>query len=74
MLGPWAAYRALTPQPRPGGTDIRLCRLVHDVPPGADPEGLARARGAAVHCAVTGTGDHPWGTLPYTLHKPENTS
>ncbi|GGY52443.1 spherulation-specific family 4 protein [Streptomyces djakartensis] len=32
------------------------------------PAGLARARGAAVHCAVPGTGDHPWGTLPYTLN------
>ncbi|EFL31604.1 predicted protein [Streptomyces viridochromogenes DSM 40736] len=39
----------------------------------ADPEGLAKARGAAVHCAVPGTGDHPWGTLPSTLHNPEIT-
>ncbi|MFF6912408.1 spherulation-specific family 4 protein [Streptomyces sp. NPDC012466] len=71
--GPWDAYRALPPRPRPGGPDVRLCHLVYDVPPGADAEGLARARGAAVHCAVPGTGDHPWGTLPYTLQNAENT-
>lgn len=22
---------------------------------------------ATVYCAVPGTGDHPWGTLPHTL-------
>ncbi|MDK1343469.1 hypothetical protein QNO09_09170 [Streptomyces sp. 378] len=71
--GPWDTYRALPPQPRPGGPDVRLCHLVYDVPPGADPEGLARARGAVVHCAVPGTGDHPWGTLPHTLQNAENT-
>ncbi|MFF7310972.1 spherulation-specific family 4 protein [Streptomyces sp. NPDC008137] len=71
--GTWASYRALRPEPWPGGGDVRLCHLVYDVPPDADPEGLARARGAAVHCAVPGSGDHPWGTLPYTLHHPENT-
>ncbi|MGW0375571.1 hypothetical protein ACWDZW_43365, partial [Streptomyces coeruleorubidus] len=37
-----------------------------------DPDGPARETGPAVHCAVPGTGDHPWGTLPYTLHNPEN--
>jgi hypothetical protein len=70
--GTWESYRALPPQPRPGDGGVRLCHLVYGVPPGADPEGLARERGAAVHCAVPGTGDHPWGTLPYTLHNPEN--
>ncbi|KDN75199.1 hypothetical protein DF19_26045 [Streptomyces olindensis] len=68
--GTWASYRAQHPRPWPGGPDVRLCHLVYDVPPDADPEGLARSRGAAVHCAVPGTGDHPWGTLPYTLENP----
>ncbi|MGC5035517.1 MULTISPECIES: spherulation-specific family 4 protein [unclassified Streptomyces] len=73
--GTWETYRTLPPQPWPGGPDVRLCHLVHGVPQGADPAGLARARGAAVHCAVPGTGDHPWGTLPYSLpYTPENTS
>ncbi|GAA2283721.1 spherulation-specific family 4 protein [Streptomyces hawaiiensis] len=71
--GPWASYLAQPPQPRPGGPDVRLCHLVYDVPPDADPEGLARARGAAVHCAVPGRGDHPWGTLPYALRPTDTT-
>ncbi|MER8222684.1 hypothetical protein ABTZ58_19280 [Streptomyces sp. NPDC094143] len=41
--------------------------LPNEAPSGADPACLARARGAMVCCAVPGTGDHPWGTLPYTL-------
>ncbi|MGW0375584.1 spherulation-specific family 4 protein, partial [Streptomyces coeruleorubidus] len=48
--GTWASYQALSPQPWPGGGGVRLCHLVYGVPPGADPEGLARERGAAVHC------------------------
>lgn len=32
--------------------------------PGAGRGGAPRGAGA---------GDHPWGTLPYTLHNPENT-
>ncbi|MEV0169594.1 spherulation-specific family 4 protein [Streptomyces sp. NPDC050803] len=65
--GPWTAYRDLPPQPRPGGPGMRLCHLVYGVPAGVDAERLARARGAAVHCAVPGVGDHPWGTLPHSL-------
>ncbi|MFJ7334705.1 hypothetical protein ACIQU3_28380 [Streptomyces sp. NPDC101110] len=71
--GPWASYLAQPAQPRPGGPDVRLCHLVHGVPPDADPEGPARARGAAVRCAVPGTGDHPWGTLPYALRPTDTT-
>ncbi|WP_282702271.1 spherulation-specific family 4 protein [Streptomyces sp. CC219B] len=66
--GPWTTYRDQPPPPQPdmgGGT--RLCHLVYGVPPDADPERLARARGATVHCAVPGVGDHPWGTLPHSL-------
>ncbi|MFV0136428.1 spherulation-specific family 4 protein [Streptomyces sp. HMX87] len=65
--GTWASYRELPAEPWPGGAGVRLCHLVYGVPAGVDPEGLARARGASVHCAVPGTGDHPWGTLPHTL-------
>ncbi|MFI8187865.1 spherulation-specific family 4 protein [Streptomyces sp. NPDC085946] len=65
--GSWAAYRAQAPRPWPAGGGARLCHLVYGVPPGVDLAGAARARGATVHCAVPGTGDHPWGTLPHTL-------
>ncbi|MFI8169001.1 spherulation-specific family 4 protein [Streptomyces sp. NPDC085931] len=65
--GPWEAYLAPLPQPWPTGPDAPQCHLLYGVPPGADPAGLARARGAAVYCAVPGTGDHPWGTLPHSL-------
>ncbi|ANS64733.1 hypothetical protein SLINC_2509 [Streptomyces lincolnensis] len=63
--GTWTAYRELRPWRGPSG--VRQCHLVHGVPHGADPAGLARARGASVYCAVPGSGDHPWGTLPHTL-------
>ncbi|KUM82178.1 spherulation-specific family 4 protein [Streptomyces curacoi] len=65
--GTWASYTRLGPQQWPGGTGVRLCHLVYGVPADADPAALARARGATVHCAVPGMGDHPWGTLPHTL-------
>ncbi|MFK4102820.1 spherulation-specific family 4 protein [Streptomyces sp. NPDC019531] len=65
--GSWASYRRLAPQPWRGGTNVRLCHLVHGVPAGVDLAEPARARGASVHCAVPGTGDHPWGTLPHAL-------
>ncbi|MGX1130164.1 hypothetical protein RKD49_002354 [Streptomyces glaucescens] len=64
--GDWATYRTRPPRPWPG-TGARQCHLVHGVPPGADVEGPARELGATVYCAVPGTGDHPWGTLPHTL-------
>jgi hypothetical protein len=64
--GTWESYRRLPPQPGPAA-GVRLCHLVYGVPPGVDLAELARARGASVHCAVPGAGDHPWGTLPHTL-------
>ncbi|MEW2399208.1 spherulation-specific family 4 protein [Streptomyces sp. NPDC046862] len=64
--GTWETYRGLRPPPRTGGGP-RQCHLVYGVPPGAGVGELARERGASVHCAVPGTGDHPWGTLPYSL-------
>ncbi|MDG9716155.1 spherulation-specific family 4 protein [Streptomyces sp. DH24] len=65
--GSWQSYRALRHPPWRGSGDVRLCHLVYGVPPGVDFAARARASGAAVHCAVPGDGDHPWGTLPHTL-------
>ncbi|MGW0827598.1 spherulation-specific family 4 protein [Streptomyces sp. NPDC002845] len=68
--GTWETYEGLDlnlPPWQGGGTGAQVCHLVYGVPPGADAEGLARGRGAAVHCAVPGAGDHPWGTLPHGL-------
>ena len=65
--GPWTTYRQLPPQPWRGTTGTHLGHLVYGVPPEADMAAEARARGASVHCAVPGVGDHPWGTLPHTL-------
>ncbi|MEV6505448.1 spherulation-specific family 4 protein [Streptomyces sp. NPDC051642] len=65
--GPWTRYRHLTPHPWHGTTGTHLGHLVYGVPRDADFEAEARARGASVHCAVPGMGDHPWGTLPHTL-------
>ncbi|MFE5915878.1 spherulation-specific family 4 protein [Streptomyces sp. NPDC056468] len=65
--GPWATYTRLGPQSWRGVTGVRLCHLVYGVPAGVDLAEPARARGATVHCAVPGGGDHPWGTLPHGL-------
>jgi hypothetical protein len=65
--GPWTAYRRTPAHPRQRPPGVRLCHLVYGVPAGADVEGAARERGADVHCAVPGTGAHPWGTLPHGL-------
>ncbi|WP_328772190.1 spherulation-specific family 4 protein [Streptomyces sp. NBC_00286] len=65
--GSWETYRTLRPAPWKGGSRTRLCHLVYGVPPGARVGELAHARGATVHCAVPGTGAHPWGTLPHAL-------
>ncbi|MGW0122873.1 spherulation-specific family 4 protein [Streptomyces sp. NPDC003327] len=54
--GPWDAYRTLDLPVAP-----HYCHLVYAAPPGLRPA-------TAVHCAVPGTGAHPWGTLP---HLPE---
>ncbi|MFF7755855.1 spherulation-specific family 4 protein [Streptomyces sp. NPDC007971] len=63
--GPWTTYRRTPPQPRHHPDGVRLCHLVYGVPPGEDAASAARERGADVHCAVPGTGAHPWGTLPH---------
>ncbi|WP_307835288.1 spherulation-specific family 4 protein [Streptomyces adelaidensis] len=68
--GSWETYRdePFTPWPGGrGGLGVRACHLVHGAPPDADVAALARTRGASVHCAVPGVGDHPWGTLPHAL-------
>ncbi|MFI6461884.1 spherulation-specific family 4 protein [Streptomyces sp. NPDC050538] len=65
--GPWTTYRGLPPQSWRGTTGIRFGHLVYGVPSDVAFEAEARARGASVHCAVPGVGDHPWGTLPHTL-------
>lgn len=76
--GSWETYREQPPDPWPadsgsggggssGGFGVRVCHLVYGVPPDTDVGGLARTRGASVHCAVPGVGDHPWGTLPHAL-------
>ena len=65
--GPWTTYRGLPPQSWRGTTGIRFGHLVYGVPSDIAFEAEARARGASVHCAVPGVGDHPWGTLPHTL-------
>ena len=65
--GAWTSYRELPPHTWRGPTGVRLCHLVYGVPPDVDLADLAGARGASVHCAVPGMGDHPWGTLPHSL-------
>ncbi|MGC0332457.1 hypothetical protein RKD23_005447 [Streptomyces sp. SAI-170] len=60
--GPWETYRTLPPTPS-YGSGVRVCHLVYGVP----AETGLRVRGADLHCAVPGAGDHPWGTLPHTL-------
>ncbi|WP_369258096.1 spherulation-specific family 4 protein [Streptomyces sp. R35] len=64
--GPWATYRR---NHLPPWTDAgaRLCHLVYGVPAGVDLAASARERGATLHCAVPGVGDHPWGTLPHAV-------
>ncbi|MEU9147897.1 spherulation-specific family 4 protein [Streptomyces sp. NPDC048349] len=67
--GPWDAYRdaATAPAWTADHPAQRFCHLVYAVPPDAPAADLARERRAGVHCAVPGTGAHPWGTLPYAL-------
>ncbi|MEV7614644.1 spherulation-specific family 4 protein [Streptomyces sp. NPDC089799] len=69
--GPWEVYRdaaaGALPEWTAGHPATRFCHLVHGVPPGTAPaavSALAAARHAGVHCAVSGTGAHPWRTLP----------
>ncbi|OKK19805.1 hypothetical protein AMK16_14160 [Streptomyces sp. CB00455] len=73
--GPWDAYRkaGAAPSWTADHPAQRFCHLVYAVPPGATAAGIAEElvteRGAAVYCAVPGTGAHPWGTLPYALEE-----
>ncbi|XIE78263.1 spherulation-specific family 4 protein [Streptomyces sp. SBR177] len=53
--GPWDAYRHLDLP-----VAAHYCHLVYAAPADARPA-------TPVHCAVPGTGAHPWGTLPHTL-------
>ncbi|MEU2242330.1 spherulation-specific family 4 protein [Streptomyces sp. NPDC018338] len=53
--GPWDTYRTLDLPVAP-----HYCHLVYAAPPGVRPA-------TPVHCAVPGTGAHPWGTLPHLL-------
>ncbi|WP_030206363.1 spherulation-specific family 4 protein [Streptomyces sp. NRRL S-87] len=66
--GPWDAYQdAEVPEWTGAHPPEHFCHLVYGVPPGAPAAQLARSRGAAVHCAVPGTGTHPWSSLPHAL-------
>ncbi|MER7764103.1 spherulation-specific family 4 protein [Streptomyces sp. NPDC097619] len=66
--GPWDAYQeAEVPDWTAAHPAERFCHLVYAVPEGADTAALARRRRAAVHCAVPGTGSHPWRSLPHAL-------
>ncbi|MBW5486974.1 spherulation-specific family 4 protein [Streptomyces bambusae] len=71
--GPWDAYREAPGAPAwtADHPPHAFCHLVHSVPPGAPAAELAAElaaqRHAGLHCAVPGTGAHPWGTLPHTL-------
>ncbi|MHB9862383.1 spherulation-specific family 4 protein [Streptomyces sp. YIM S03343] len=62
--GPWTTYHHLPGPPWYGPPGPLTCHLIHSTPPHTDPGSLSRTRGAALHCAVPGTGAHPWGTLP----------
>ncbi|MFG2296648.1 spherulation-specific family 4 protein [Streptomyces sp. NPDC048603] len=72
--GPWEAYRdepaQVPPEWTAGHPASRFCHLVHGVPPGTAPaavSAIAATRHAGVHGAVSGTGAHPWQSLPYDL-------
>ena len=65
--GDWERYlRAVVPSWTAGHPPERFCHLIHGVPAGlcAQAARTARFRGAAVHCAVPGTGPNPWRGLP----------
>ncbi|MFC5665948.1 spherulation-specific family 4 protein [Kitasatospora misakiensis] len=68
--GDWTAYRELAlPLWTARHAAARFCHLVYDVPAERAGEAatLIAARRAGVGCAVPGTGDNPWCTLPYEL-------
>ncbi|MFE5797349.1 spherulation-specific family 4 protein [Streptomyces sp. NPDC056503] len=56
--GPWDTYRTLDLPAAP-----HHCHLVYAAPPGFRPA-------TGIHCAVPGTGAHPWGTLPHEIPEP----
>ncbi|GGP46028.1 spherulation-specific family 4 protein [Streptomyces abikoensis] len=65
--GTWEDYRrARIPEWTTGHPPERFCHLVHGVPEErtAGVARLAARRGAAVHCAVPGTGANPWRSVP----------
>ncbi|MEV7344328.1 spherulation-specific family 4 protein [Streptomyces sp. NPDC093544] len=72
--GTWKTYRH-TDFTVPAWTGAhppeRFCHLVHGVPDGLCPLAArtARMRGAAVHCAVPGSGANPWSGLPPTVER-----
>ncbi|MBY8883395.1 spherulation-specific family 4 protein [Streptomyces sp. PTM05] len=71
--GGWDAYReAVVPEWTARHPPDRFCHLVYDVPPAARESAarIARARGAAVHCAVPGRGANPWSSLPVLFDDP----
>lgn len=66
--GPWTTYHHhFQGPPWYGPPGPLTCHLIHGTPPGADAGSLSRTRGAVLHCAVPGTGAHPWGTLPHEV-------
>ncbi|MEU8890971.1 spherulation-specific family 4 protein [Streptomyces sp. NPDC048442] len=67
--GSWETYLAAPDAPAwtAGYPADRFCHLVYEAPADVDVAFLATRRGAAVHCAVPGGGEHPWGTLPQGL-------
>ena len=75
--GDWEAYRSMTlPLWTARHASAHFCHLVYDVPAEAAAEATAliSARRAGIGCAVPGSGDNPWATLPYELSalQPQN--
>lgn len=74
--GDWETYRSLTlPLWTGRHAAARFCHLVYDVPAelAQDAAALIAARRAGQGCAVPGTGDNPWSTLPHGLTAAELT-
>ncbi|GAA2817672.1 spherulation-specific family 4 protein [Kitasatospora sp. CM 4170] len=74
--GDWTAYREMTlPLWTGRHAAARFCHLVYDVPTeeAREAAALIAARRAAVGCAVPGTGDNPWSTVPHGLTVAEPT-
>ena len=72
--GTWRTYREAdftVPAWTGAHPPDRFCHLVYDVPDELCPLAArtARMRGAAVHCAVPGSGVNPWSGLPPTVER-----